>query len=117
MPRPSVHETSTISAWRRNESDVRPLDIAAYCGDTVGLAPVDLVQRDDSLPQPEELQDLQVFHRLRHDAVVCGDHKEGVLVAGDAGHHVVNEAAVARHVDEADARAADVGVCKPQVDG
>ena len=58
-----------------------------------------------------------MFHRLRHDAVVGGDDEQRVLVAGDARDHVVNETAVARHVDEADAGAADVGIRETEIDG
>ena len=46
-----------------------------------------------------------------------GDDEEGVLVAGDARDHVVDEAAVTWDVDEADAGAAHIGVGEAEVDG
>ena len=54
---------------------------------------------------------------LRHHAVVGGHHQQRVLTAGDARHHVVDEAVVTGHVDEADATRTDIGVGEAQVDG
>ena len=42
---------------------------------------------------------------LGHDAVVGRDDEQGVLARGDAGDHVVHEAVVPGHVDEADSSA------------
>ncbi|MNC85047.1 hypothetical protein D3C83_06210 [compost metagenome] len=45
---------------------------------------------------------MQVFHRLRHDAVVGGHHEQREINATDAGEHVADEALVARDIDETD---------------
>ena len=55
--------------------------------------------------------------RLRHHAVVGGDDEQSVLAAGDAGHHVVDEAVVAGHVHEADPLAVEVRVRETKVYG
>ena len=68
--------------------------------------------------EPQQVHDGEVLARLRHDAVVGGDHQHHEVDAGGAGQHVVHEALVARHVDEADdlaARARPVG--EAEVDG
>ena len=54
-----------------------------------------------------------MFPGLGHHAVVDGDDQERVLVRSDARDHVVYEAVVAGHVDEADAATAQVGVREP----
>ena len=40
--------------------------------------------------------------RLGHDALVGGDDEEGQVDAADAGQHVLDEVAVAGHIDDAD---------------
>ena len=67
--------------------------------------------------QPEQVHDGQMLARLRHDAVVGGDHQHHEVDARGAGQHVVHEALVTGHVDEADdlaARARPIG--KAQID-
>ena len=49
---------------------------------------------------------MQVLPGLRHGAVAGVNHQEGVLHGGNAGHHVVDEAVVPRHIDEAENAAA-----------
>ena len=44
--------------------------------------------------------------RLRHHAVVGGDHQQEQVDAGGAGDHGAHEALVAGHVDDAEAAAA-----------
>ena len=46
--------------------------------------------------------------RLRHDRIVGGDDEQGQIDAGGAGEHVLDEALVARHVDDAEAIAVAV---------
>ena len=56
--------------------------------------------------------------RLGHDALVRGDDQQGEVDAADAGEHVLDEAFVARDVDDADLFA--VGERQPgeaEVDG
>ena len=48
--------------------------------------------------------------RLRHDAIVSGDHQQGKVDAGSACHHRVDEALVAGHVDETQNLAFGMGI-------
>ncbi len=65
----------------------------------------------------EQPQKREVLQRLRHRTVVSGNHQQCMLMCRNACDHVVNEAVVARHVDEADPPAGDVGVGKTEIDG
>ena len=62
---------------------------------------VRLGQRHDPVAHAQQLDDGQVLHRLRHDAVVGGDDQQEEVDAGRPGHHGAHEALVARHVDHA----------------
>ena len=53
----------------------------------------------------EQIDDRQMLDGLRHDAVVRGDDQQHEVDAGRAGQHVVDEALVPGHVDEADGHA------------
>ena len=64
----------------------------------------------------EQVEDRQVLARLRHDALVGGDDQQREVDAAGAGEHVLDEALVARHVDDARRCAADgsVSQAKPR---
>ena len=68
------------------------------CIDEVALG-----QGDDAVPQAEQAEDFEVLARLRHDRIVGGDDEHGQVDAGGAGEHVLDEALVAGHVDDAEA--------------
>ena len=55
----------------------------------------------------EQMDDVQMLFGLRHDAVVGGDGEQHEIDAVGAGEHVLDEALVAGHVD--DARRSAVG--------
>jgi hypothetical protein len=77
-----------------------------------------LGERDDAVPQAEEIQDLQMLARLRHRPVVGGDDQQDEIDADGAGEHVVHEALMAGHVDEAQGLAAlDRPIGEADVDG
>ena len=40
--------------------------------------------------------------RLRHNAFIGGDDEQGGVDPADAGQHILDEVAVARHIDDAD---------------
>ncbi len=88
-------------------------------GGALGLVrQIALVERHHPMPQPQQVHDGQMLARLRHDAVVGGNHQDHEVDAGGAGQHVVHQALVARHIDEADGLA--VGprpVGEAQIDG
>ena len=75
----------------------RSTSISARGVDAVGLG-----QRDRAACDAEQVEDAEVLARLRHHAVVGGDHQQREVDAGRAGEHVLDEALVAGHVDEAD---------------
>ena len=70
-----------------------------------GVDEIGLGQRDDAALDAEQVDDREMLARLRHDAVVGGDHQQHEIDAGRAGQHVVHELLVPRHVDEAEHRA------------
>ncbi len=66
----------------------------------------------------QEVEDGQVLAGLGHHALVGGDDQQGQVDAAHAGQHVLDEALVAGHVDDADLLAA--GQAQPgeaEVDG
>ncbi len=75
------------------------------------LGEIRLGQGDGAARNAEQIDDREVLDRLRHHAVVGGDGEQDEIDAGRAGEHVMNEALVPRHVDEADDRA----ICRRQI--
>ena len=69
---------------------------------------VALGQGDDAVAQAEQAEDFEVLARLRHDRIVGGDDEHGEVDAGGAGEHVLDEALVAGHIDDAEAVVAEV---------
>ncbi len=65
----------------------------------------------------EQLEDFEVLARLRHDRIVGGDHQHGQVNAGGAGEHVFDEAFMARHIDDAQAKIAQIERGEADVDG
>ena len=65
--------------------------------DEVGLG-----ERDHAVVHVEQVEDAQVLLALRHPPFVGGDHEHRDVDRADTGEHVLDEAHVARHVDEAD---------------
>ena len=78
--------------------------------DAVGRHAVALGQRHRAARDSQQMQDRQVLARLRHDAVVGGDHQQGEVDAAGAHQHGRDEALVAGHVDEAEVRAASAAL-------
>ena len=82
-------------------ADLQLDDLARRLIDEVALG-----QGDDAVPQAEQAEDFQVLARLRHDGIVGGDDEDGQVDAGGAGEHVLDEALVAGHIDDAEAEVA-----------
>ena len=80
---------------------------------------VALGQRDDAARDAEQVEDREVLARLRHHAFVGGDDEQREVDAADAGEHVLDEALVAGHVDDADLlrRSGSVQPGEAEVDG
>lgn len=70
------------------------------------------------MPHVEQVENGQVLDRLGHRPVVRRDHEERRVDAGNAAEHVVDEALVAGHIDEADGAGRVVGeVGEAKIDG
>ena len=50
------------------------------------------------LPDAQQGEDLQVLHRLRHEALIGGHHQHGQVDAPRPGQHIFNKLLVAGHV-------------------
>ena len=70
---------------------------------------IDLGQRNRPARQAQQVEQFEMFARLRHRPVVGGDHQQDEVDAGHAGEHVVDQFFVPRHVDEAEHRAIGKG--------
>ena len=67
---------------------------------------IGLGERDHAVREAEQLADREVLARLRHHALVGGDHQQHEVDPGRAGHHRAHEPLVSGHVDQRDAQAA-----------
>jgi hypothetical protein len=81
------------------------LDLGAHLGQPRralrGVDAVDLGDRHRGAAHAEQRHHREVLARLRHHAIVGRHHQQRMLDAGGAGQHGVQQALVARHVDEA----------------
>ena len=86
--------------------------------DVLLLDEIALADRDDTGGHIEQLQNREVFTRLRHRALVGGDHEQGQVDPPSPGEHVLDEPLMAGHVDDADlAAGGQRQPGKAQVDG
>ena len=115
----------TLARFRRHGHDraafeKRPgevvFDVATSQFDHVFVNEVDLCQRDQSDLNAEQIHDVEMFARLRHDGVVSRDDQHGHVDARRAGDHVPDETFVTGHIDNADLKIAGSEMCKAQVD-
>ena len=107
-----------MSAPARAVSAIVSLDRRRHLGEALGRREIGLGQRHHAAPNAEQIEDRQMLQRLRHDAVVGGDDQQREIDAARAGQHRVDEALVARHVDEAEnAPALDRLIGEAEIDG
>ena len=116
-----------LSGQRRDRHDLRALergrgeqrlDLGHALEDLVVVGEVGLGQRHDAAIEAQQVDDLQMLDRLRLDALGRRHDQQRGIDAGGAGQHVVHEALVARHVDEAELPAvAQVAVGVAEIDG
>ncbi len=79
---------------------------------------VRLGQRDDAATRAEQLTDVEVLARLRHHALIAGDHQHDEVDADGARDHRAHEPLVPGHVHDADhATVAEVEVGEAELDG
>ena len=115
-PRRSTELTGTIGAPSRNDPGDQFLDLQPHQAEDVGIHQVRLGERDDAARDAEQAADVEMLARLRLDRFVGGDHEQHQVDAADAGQHVLDEALVPGHVDEAQpvARASIAGARSPR---
>jgi hypothetical protein len=96
----------------------QPPDLGLGLGQAFGRHQVALAQRHHTALQAQQVQDRQVFLRLRHRTVVGCHHQHHMVDASGAGEHVAHQLLVAGHVDEAENVAVgQLLVGEAQVDG
>ena len=79
---------------------------------------INFVKRDHAGFDAEQGNDLEMLARLRHHAVVGRDHQQHQVHAARARHHVVHEALVTGHVNDAHApHALHVEVREAEING
>jgi len=64
----------------------------------------------------QQIHNVEMFARLRHDGVVCGDDQHGDVDARRAGNHVPDKAFVTGHIDDAQLQVTCLKMRKAQVD-
>ena len=99
----------------------RPLyllfDILLHHLDPLAVYHVGLRDDDKPLADAEQLQNAEVLHRLRHEALVRRHDKDRKIDAARAGEHILDEFFMSRHIDDARLRAVvKVEVGKAQLD-
>ena len=70
--------------------------------DSLGGSEIGLRENDDAAIDAEQVEDRQMFERLRHNPVIDGDCQKRKIDPACACEHRVNEALVAGNIDEAD---------------
>ena len=67
----------------------------------VSVGEIGLRDGHDTARDAQQIDDREVLARLRHDAVVGGDHEQHHVDSGGAGDHLADEPLVAGHVHHA----------------
>ena len=99
-----------MSSQRRDRQDIDPLqgragertsDLAGRRRQARRLDKVSFCQGDEAAPQAEQINDRQMFQRLRLDALVSGDGQEDEIDPACACEHRMDEPFMSGNVDEA----------------
>ena len=107
-----------LSRDRRDEAHRRPVEggapqrlrnLVAHEVRPLLVDGVRLGQHDDPALHLQQVEDGEVLPRLRHHGLVRRDNQHGKVNPAHAREHVLDEALVARHVDDADLAAAGQG--------
>ena len=101
-PAPVTDDTRTIGAPASGVRASSAATSSAASSATSVVHGVDLRERDHRARDAEQLADREVLARLRHHALVGGDHEQQQIDAGGARHHRAHEPLVAGHVDHAE---------------
>jgi hypothetical protein len=107
-----------IASQGRNGNDGRTRErgagdaLAHFFGYEVEPVLIDIVpfgEGDDTVLDLQEIENRQMLKGLGHGPFVGGDDQEGRVDAADSSQHVLDEALMARNVDDADRGAAGQG--------
>ena len=101
-PAPVTDDTRTIGAPASGVRASSAATSSAASSATSVVHGVDLRERDHRARDAEQLADREVLARLRHHALVGGDHEQQQIDARRARHHRAHEPLVAGHVDHAE---------------
>ena len=63
---------------------------------------IDFAENDDDVVDSQQLKDCEMLARLRHNAFVSGDDKQGGVDSADAGQHILDEVSVTGDIHNAD---------------
>ena len=94
-----------LDHFRRFEERARDMvaDVETGKRGVIRVDEIDLREGDHPVRDPEQLEDAQVLLALRLPSFGRGDDEKAGVYRTDAGEHVLDEAHVARDVDERDA--------------
>src|SRR5579871_1112858 len=84
----------------------------------VAVDQIALRERDHAVLDIEQAQDVEMFARLRHDALIGSDDQQDHIDSTRAGQHVFKKALVSGHIYDADNRPIrKLERCKTDIDG
>ena len=83
----------------------------------VFIGEIGLGHDDDAARDAQQAADVEMLARLRHDGFIRRDDQEDAVDAPHTGEHRPHEPFVTGNVNERDARVANGGVRKPELDG
>src|SRR6266702_4006776 len=76
--------------------------LTGLSSDGLDVSQIAFGERDSDALNAEITQNLQMFFRLRHPAVVCRDDQQREIDRADTGEHVAHEIFVTRNIDNSD---------------
>jgi hypothetical protein len=82
-----------------------------------GIHEVALGQGDQSVAQPQQTQNFQMFTRLRHDGIIRRHNEHHKVDPRGAGQHILDETFVAGNVHDPQAELAEIERGKADFDG
>ena len=102
--RDEAHRRAVERRAAQRVRDLVPHEVRPLLVDGVRLR-----QHDDAALHLQQVEDGEVLARLRHHGLVRRDNEHGEVYPAHAREHVLDEALVAGHVDDADLAAAGQG--------
>ena len=101
----------------RNEPSTSERNVLVDQDPGVFIGEIGLGDDDDAARNAQQAADVEMLARLRHDGLIGRDDQEDAVNSPHAREHRSHEPFMPGHVDEGDARVADGGMRKPELDG